>query len=429
MIQLSLEAARAFISDDIVDQGYQSAVTAHQQLMDRTCTGNEWLGWMDLLQSPNDAMLSNIDDTAMQIRHQADVMVVCGIGGSYLGAKACIEALRPYFDEVKPEIIFAGNQLSGSYLEQLLNYLEKPREDGEPKSVYVNVISKSGTTLETALSFRVLRNWMEQRFPEDADQRILVTTSREGGALNKVREEKGYKKFVLNNDIGGRFSVLTPVGLLPTAVAGLDIQTLYYGAVSAYEAYQEDPEPLLQHAAVRKGLFEQGKCIDLITAFELKLNALGGCLQQLLGESEGKQRKGLYPASATYTTDLHSLGQWVQEGPRNIMETFIEIERPLSSLAIPKDEDNADQLNYTAGRKLDEINATALKGTRQAHLDGQVPVITVTMPKLNAQHIGQFIAHFELFTAIYCLMLQVNPFNQPGVEAYKKEIYRLLGRP
>ncbi|MGM0588873.1 MAG: glucose-6-phosphate isomerase [Bacteroidota bacterium] len=429
MITISLDQARRFIDDTDWQTTFQAAEQSYQELLDRTCTGNQWLGWMDLLETPNDAIVSNIDETAMQIRRDADVMIVCGIGGSYLGAKACIEALRPYFDDAQPEIIFAGHQLSGSYLEQLIAYLEKPREDGEAKSIYLNVISKSGTTLETALTFRILRNWMEKRFPEDVNERIVVTTSREGGALNKVREEKGYRKFVLADDVGGRFSVLTPVGLLPAAVAGLDIQTLYYGAVSAYEAYQNDPTVLLKHATARKALYDQGKQIDLIAAFEPKLRALGGWLQQLLGESEGKQGQGLYPAQATYTTDLHSLGQWVQDGPRNLMETFIDIERPLSSLSIPEDPANTDQLNYTAGKQMDEVNRTALEGTRQAHVAGNVPVITVTLPKLNTQHVGQFIAHFELFTAVYCVMLDVNPFNQPGVEAYKKEIYRLLGRP
>jgi glucose-6-phosphate isomerase len=307
--------------------------------------------------------------------------------------------------------------------------LERPNKDGDAKSVYLNVISKSGTTLETALSFRVLRAWMEDKYDEEASDRIIVTTSNEGGALNKVREEKGYRKFVLADDVGGRFSVLTPVGLLPAAVAGVDIQTMLYGAISAYEKYAKDPTSILEHATARKALYDSGKAIDLIASFEPKLKALGGWLQQLLGESEGKEGKGLYPALAGYTTDLHSLGQWVQEGPRNIMETFLDIERPNSKLAVPNDADDNEKLNYTAGKKLDEINRTALEGTRQAHVEGGVPAITVQIPELNAQHVGQFIAHFELFTAVYCLMLEVNPFNQPGVEAYKNEIYRLLGRP
>jgi glucose-6-phosphate isomerase len=429
MISISLDQARSFIEPASWQKAREQARDAYQSLIDRNCTGNEWLGWIDLLEQPNDAMVSRIDETAISIRKHADVFIVCGIGGSYLGAKACIEALRPYFDESSPEIIFAGHQLSGSYLESLIEYLERPNADGEPKSVFLNVISKSGTTLETALSFRILRNWMEDHYEDEADQRIIVTTSEEGGALNQVREQHDYQKFVLADDVGGRFSVLTPVGLLPAAVAGLDIQTLYYGAISAFEAYQKDPSAILDHAATRKALYDDGKAIDLIACFEPKLKALGGWLQQLLGESEGKDGKGLYPALAGYTTDLHSLGQWVQEGPRNIMETFIDVELPISTLSVPQDADNADKLNYTAGEKMDEINRTALQGTRQAHVEGGVPAITVHLPKLNAQHVGQFITHFELFTAVYCLMLGVNPFNQPGVEAYKKEIYRLLGRP
>src|SRR5699024_4177409 len=287
--------------------------------------------------------------------------------------------------------------------------------------------SKSGTTLETALSFRVLRQWMKENY-EDSSERIICTTSREGGALNKLIEERHYQKFIIPDDVGGRFSVLTPVGLLPIAVAGIDIRTLFYQAVAEYEALEKNPQELLAYAAVKHALYQKGKKIDLLATFEPQLEGLCGWLQQLLGESEGKAEKGMFPAKSVYSTDLHSLGQFVQQGSRTMMETFITVERGKESVTVAKQEGNHDGLNYLAGQSFKDINSRALEGTRQAHYEGGVPCVTVTLDRLNEQNIGEFIYFYELFTATYCYALRVNPFDQPGVELYKKKMYQLLGR-
>lgn len=428
MITLDVSRGKKFLTDDEYKQAYRKAEEALQMVRQKSGEGSKWLGWRDLLEDPNDAILEQLDSLAAAIRAKADVFIVCGIGGSYLGARAVVEALGSYFGSQGPEILYAGHHISGEYLQDLLSYLEEPNPEGEPKSVYLNVISKSGTTLETALSFRVLRKWLEEQFPEDSDERIICTTSAEGGALNQLIAEYGYQKFVIPDDVGGRFSVLTPVGLLPIAVAGIDIRTLFYEAVSKYEELEQHPEPVLEYAATKYGLYQKGKTTDLITTFEPKLEAIGGWLQQLLGESEGKDGKGMFPATATYSTDLHSLGQFMQDGPRNLMETFITVKAAPEEITIEEIPGDPDGLNYLAGRSFHDINSRAFEGTLQAHTDGGVPSIVVTLEKLNGQHIGEFIYFYELMTAIYCYCLEVNPFNQPGVEQYKKEMYQLLGK-
>ncbi len=428
MIEVDLSRAKRFLSDKEFETAKQEANEAFRKVHERSGEGAEWLGWRDMLEDPNDAILEQLDSLATEIRADADVFIVCGIGGSYLGARAVIDALSDFFGHNGPEILYAGHHMNGKYLEELLEYLEQPNADGEQKSVYLNVISKSGTTLETALSFRMIRNWMEERFPEDVRDRIICTTSAEGGALNKLIEEKGYDKFIIPDDVGGRFSVLTPVGLLPIAVAGIDIRTLFYEAVSKYEELEEDPEPVIKYAAVKYALFEKGKTVDVLTSFEPQLKSLGGWLQQLLGESEGKDGKGMFPAVATYSTDLHSLGQFVQQGPRNLMETFIIIDSPPNGVTVDSMEGDHDGLNYLTGRSFHDINERAFEGTLKAHTEGGVPAVVVTLKKMNAQHIGEFIYFYELLTAIYCYCLGVIPFNQPGVEHYKREMYQLLGK-
>ncbi len=432
MLSIDVSRAKQFLAGDEFDRAYAKAETSLKAVQDRSGPGAEWLGWRDLLDDPNDAELEQLDSLAAKVRAEADVFIVCGIGGSYLGARAIIEALSSFFGGDGPEIIFAGHHMSGKYLQELINYLEEPKlnEEGEQisKSVYLNVISKSGTTLETALSFRVLRNWLSERFPDDVEDRIICTTSKEGGALNRLIQEHGYQKFVIPDNVGGRFSVLTPVGLLPVAVAGIDIRTLFYEAVSKYEELEADPEPVLEYAAVKYALHEQDKTVDVITSFEPQLKALGGWLQQLLGESEGKEGKGIFPVLAGYSTDLHSIGQFVQDGPRNVMETFITVEDTSKTLTVEEIPGDHDGLNYLAGRSFHDINTLAFEGTLQAHTDGGVPGIVVSLGKLNAQHLGEFIYFYELMTAIYCYCLEVNPFNQPGVEDYKKEMYQLLGK-
>lgn len=426
MIDIDVSRAKQFLTDAEFGDAYRKAQESFSAVLNRSGEGAEWLGWRDMLEDPNDAILEQLDSLASEIRADADVFVVCGIGGSYLGARAVIDALSDFFGNNGPEILYAGHHMSGKYLEELLEYLDQPNEEGEPKSVYLNVISKSGTTLETALSFRMLRNWMEEAFPEEASDRIICTTSAEGGALNKLIQEKGYQKFIIPDDVGGRFSVLTPVGLLPIAVAGIDIRTLFYEAVSKYEELDENPEPVLEYAAVKYALFGKGKTVDVLTSFEPQLRSLGGWLQQLLGESEGKDGKGMFPAVATYSTDLHSLGQFMQQGPRNLMETFIMIDSPPNGLTVKEMEGDHDGLNYLAGRSFHDINDRAFEGTLKAHTEGGVPTVVVTLKKLNAQHLGEFIYLYELLTAIYCYCLGVIPFNQPGVEHYKKAMYELL---
>jgi glucose-6-phosphate isomerase len=428
MIEIKTNRAKQFLAEDKYREAYRQAQKAFELVQEGRGEGAEWLGWRKLLADPNDAILEQIDSLAGAVREQADVFIICGIGGSYLGARAVIEALSSFFGSDGPEIVFAGHHMSGQYLKDLIAHLEKPNEEEETKSVFLNVISKSGTTLETALSFRVLRKWMTKRFPDDVDDRIICTTSKDGGALNKLIDEHGYKKFVIPDDVGGRFSVLTPVGLFPISVAGIDIRTLFYEAVSKYEELEENPEPILDYAATKFALFNSGKTLDVITTFEPQLQALGGWLQQLLGESEGKEGKGMFPATVTYSTDLHSIGQFIQQGSRNMMETFVTVKSADNSIEIEGLSANHDGLNYLAGKTFHEINTQAFKGTLQAHTDGEVPGIVVSVDKLNAQHIGEFIYFYELLTAVYCYCLDVNPFNQPGVEDYKREMYELLGK-
>jgi glucose-6-phosphate isomerase len=428
MIKIDIESAAKFISTKELADARQQAEDAYRQVEDGSGKGNEWLGWRRILSEPNDAELEEIREHATRIREDADLFIVCGIGGSYTGAMAVIKALNPVFKNNGPEILFAGHHMSGKYLKELIEYLEVPNEDGELKSVYLNVISKSGSTLETALAFRMLRNWIHDKY-EDASQRIIATTGPAGGVLNKVIEKEGYKKYIIPDDVGGRFSVLTPVGLLPIAVAGIDIQRLFYGAVSIFEQEMSDRNSLIDYAAIRYLMHEKGYAVDVIGSFEPELIGFTAWIQQLIGESEGKEGKGLYPALAGFSTDLHSVGQLIQEGRRNIFETLIVVDQPISDLKVNRgDDENIDQLNYLTGKSFHEINRSALDGTVQAHSEGGVPVCKVVIDKLNEQSLGELIYFYELFTALYVYMLEVNPFDQPGVEDYKKAMYRLLGK-
>lgn len=428
MITTNVKNARSFLSDDEYAGAFELAEQAYQQVKNGTGKGNEWLGWQRILKEPNDAELEEIASHAERIRQDADVFIVCGIGGSYTGAMAIIKALNPYFKNNGPEILYAGHHMSGKYLKQLMEYLQTPKEDGELKSVYLNGISKSGSTLETALAFRTIRSWMHKAY-EDASDRIIATTGKEGGVMNKIIAEEGYQKYIIPDDIGGRFSVLTPVGLLPISVAGIDIQTLYYGAVSEYEGLIKNQETILDYAALRYALLNKGYVLDVITSFEPELLGFTAWIQQLLGESEGKEGKGMFPAMAGYSTDLHSIGQMIQEGQRNLIETVLVVQKPISDFKV---EDTAgediDQLGYLAGKSFHEINQSALDGTVEAHTDGGVPVLKIIIEELNAQQLGKLIYFYELFTAVYVYMLEVNPFNQPGVEGYKKAMYKLLGK-
>lgn len=427
MINCDIRIARSFLTDETYIRSRTRADIGLEQLKTKTGPGSEWLGWRDILANPNDAELQSVEDVANDIRKDADIFIVCGIGGSYLGAKAVIDALTPHFGSKGPEIIYAGHNMSGKYLKELVDYIKSPKADGSQKSVYLNVISKSGSTLETALAFRTLRSAFDEMYGEST-KRVVCTTSEEGGILNALVDEKGYRKFVIPGDVGGRFSVLTPVGLLPIAVAGIDIKTLFYGAVDAYNTYEEDAEDILEYAALRNALHETGKTIDVFACFEPELRSLGGWMQQLLGESEGKEGQGIFPTVASYSTDLHSLGQFIQQGQRSLMETFIIVDKPFCDLAVTEIPGDDDKLNYLAGRSFHDINTKAREGTTEAHQDGNVPIVNITIEALNEQNIGALIYFFELLTGVFVYSLGINPFNQPGVEDYKKAMYRLLGK-
>lgn len=428
MIKLDISSANTFLSDADFEASMGASKKSLSALQARSGAGPEWTGWLDILQNPNDALISEVSNLSDDIRRDADIFIVCGIGGSYLGAKAVIDALGPFFPGKKPEIVYAGHQMSGRYLKELVAYLSEKKSDGSTKSVYLNVISKSGTTTETAIAFRVLRDWMNSTYGEGAKKRIICTTSADGGALNKVIDANGYKKFVLPDNVGGRFSVLTPVGLLPIAVAGYDIRSLFYGAVSEFQRIENDPEALLKYTSSRYALYKKGFAVDVIASFEPELKSFGGWMQQLMGESEGKHHKGLYPAVHAYSTDLHSLGQMVQDGQRNIMETFLVVDKTSSNMVLPSDADDFDGLNYLAGRTLHDVNTKAYLGTRQAHHDGGVPVISLHVDSVTEGLIGALIYFFEVATAVYVYNLGENPFDQPGVEDYKKAMFKLLGK-
>lgn len=428
MISVNTDLAKGFVTEEEFSSSLAKCEDAFKSVKNKSGKGSEWLGWRDLLKSPNDALLEKIHSLAKSIREEADVFIVCGIGGSYLGSKAVIEALIPHFDKRGPEIVFAGHHMGGKYLKELLAYIQSPKPDGSQKNVYINVISKSGSTLETALSFRMIREVLYSMYGEQATSKIICTTSKEGGVLNELIKEKGYQKFVIPDDVGGRYSVLTPVGLIPIAVAGIDIKTLFYGAVSAFNKYEADCSDILNHAAARRSLHEKGITIDIFSCFEPELQSFGGWIQQLMGESEGKEGKGIFPVVASFSTDLHSIGQFIQQGTRSMMETFISIEKPISNLKVNSLDGDHDKLNYLSGELFHAINTKAREGTTQAHKEGDVPIINIHVKSLNAEAIGELIYFFELLTAVFVYSLDLNPFDQPGVEDYKKAMYRLLGK-
>jgi glucose-6-phosphate isomerase len=423
MIRLDAAPALEHLPDGALGSIRDEARAAHRTLVGGTGAGSDALGWRSLLLEPDDALLADIETTAARIRDRADVLVCIGIGGSYLGAEAVIQALSPYFGHRGPRVLFAGHHMSGAYLKALLREL-----DG--KSVYLNVISKSGTTLEPALAFRVLRRWMEERY-DDAAERIVVTTDPAKGALEELRKEKGYKKYVIPPSVGGRFSVLTPVGLLPIAVAGIDIRSLFYGAAGLCTALN-DPDAqgdALTYAAVRALLLRQGKAVDVLATFEPRLHAFGAWWQQLYGESEGKDGTGLFPVSVRYSTDLHSLGQYVQDGQRTLAETFLMLEKDSGDLSVPDAPSNLDGLDYLVGQTFTHVNRQAYEGTLKAHSEGGVPAMTVWMDALTPSTLGEAVYFFEHAVGVSGYLIGVNPFDQPGVEAYKQEMFRLLGKP
>lgn len=428
-IRIDLEDAWCHASDDFSPaELFSRAEDACNQLRSGSGRGCEWLGWRRLAARPDLEERAAVLELAEEIREQADVFIVCGIGGSYLGSRALVEAITGPFRTRKPEVIFAGFHMGATWINRLIRYLEEPLPDGRQKRVWINVISKSGSTLETALTFRVLREWLERTSPEHASERIIATTAPSGGVLNQLAAIKGYRKLTIPEDVGGRFSVLSSAGLLPIAVAGVDIVQLQEGAMECYRQLEHSAEDLFKLAALRYHFHEKGKALDVIGSFEPELQAFTGWVQQLQGESVGKEGKGLFPVPATWSADLHSIGQMVQQGRRNLIETLIIVGETDSTLAVQADSLNLDGLNDLDGYTFHEINRQALNGTVEAHREGGVPVIKISIERLDERNLGGLIYFYELFIAVYGYMLEINPFDQPGVEAYKRAMYRNLGR-
>ncbi len=407
--------------------------TAHDLLHARTGPGAEFTGWLDLPRHYDRSEFARIQEAAAQIRHDADALVVVGIGGSYLGARAAIEMLgHSFYNQLPrerrqgPAVYFAGHQISGTYLTHLLELLED-------REVAVNVISKSGTTTEPAVAFRVLRAWMERKYgKEGARRRIYATTDRARGALKQMAATEGYESFVVPDDVGGRYSVLTPVGLLPIAAAGIEIEAMIQGAAEAMAAYA-DPDLAVndsyRYAAVRNILYRKGYTVELLVNYEHGLHHFAEWWKQLFGESEGKDRKGIFPAAVHFSTDLHSMGQYIQEGRRGLFETVLWVQHPRADHHVPHDAENLDGMNFLAGQTMNEVNRRACEGTLLAHADGDVPNLKIVVPELTARWFGNLVYFFEKACAISGYLLGVNPFDQPGVEAYKRNMFALLGKP
>lgn len=432
-ISLNITKAASFLAEGAV-KAYEPKVKAAQEALENgTCEGNDFLGWLHLPSFITPEFLNEIQAVANTLREKCEVVVVAGIGGSYLGARAVIEGLGNSFawlvnDKKNPTILFAGNNIGEDYLFELTSFLKN-------KKFGVINISKSGTTTETALAFRLLKKQCEdQRGKEEAKDVIVAVTDAKKGAARTCADKEGYKSFIIPDNVGGRFSVLTPVGLLPIAVAGFDVKQLVAGAVEMEKACGKDvafeENPAAIYAATRQALYTQaGKKIEIVCNFQPKLHYFAEWWKQLYGESEGKDQKGIFPAACDFTTDLHSMGQWIQEGERSIFETVISVETPNEKLLFPHDDENLDGLNFLEGKRVDEVNKMAELGTRLAHVDGGVPNILVNVPELNAYYLGQLIYFFEKACGISGLLEEVNPFNQPGVEAYKKNMFALLNKP
>ncbi|MDI9606325.1 MAG: glucose-6-phosphate isomerase [Bacteroidota bacterium] len=433
-IQLNIKQVLPFLPEEDILKKSEQADACNQALHDGSREGSDFLGWVSLPSSITDNLLREVEEAAALLRARCEVVVVVGIGGSYLGARAVIEALTSSFDWLQesekrqnPVVLFAGINLSEDYLYELTRYLNN-------KQFGIIHISKSGTTTEPAIAFRLLKEQMENRVgKEEAKKRIVAITDSTKGALRTLANSEGYKTFVIPDDVGGRYSVLTPVGLLPIAVAGIDIRSLVAGAQEIEKA--TGPGTSFAHnlpaiyAVIRNELYRRGKKIEVLVNYHPKLHYLAEWWKQLYGESEGKELKGIFPAAVDFTADLHSMGQWIQEGERTLFETVISIQQPNREVRIPNEERNLDGLNYLAGKRVYEVNKMAELGTQVAHVDGGVPNLLIELPKLNEKYLGQLIYFFEKACGISGYLLGVNPFNQPGVEAYKKNMFALLEKP
>lgn len=416
---MKLDLSNSGISEKEILKYKKEVLKAHTNLHEKQGAGSDFLGWVNLKLDVQE--LEKIKVAASKIRKQSDVLIVIGIGGSYLGSKAVIDALSHTFNP--KNVIFAGNNMSSDYLNDLLDYIKD-------KDISLNVISKSGTTIEPALTFKVLRKYIEEKYGEDkAKDRIFVTTDKEKGVLKKLADEKGYETFVVPDDIGGRYSVFTAVGLLPIASAGINIDRLLDGVYSAEKKYSSlENNDCYDYAVARNIMYKKKKKIELLVNYEPKLHYISEWWKQLFGESEGKEGKGIFPASVDNTTDLHSMGQYIQEGERILFETVINIKKPYRDFTLTCEEGSPDALDYLNGKTLNEINHKAMEGTVIAHVNGKVPNIMIEVDKLDEFNLGELLYFFEKACGISGHLLGVNPFNQPGVEAYKKEMFRLLGR-
>lgn len=427
----TIDLSKALVGAEKIAAFEPQVAEAQKALEECTCKGNDFLGWMHLPSSITPEFIAEINACAKTLQENCEAVVVAGIGGSYLGARMVIDALSNSFGWLQksdaPRILFAGNNIGEDYLSELIDYLQGV-------NFGVINISKSGTTTETALTFRLLKRMCEQQRGKDMARKVIVAvTDARKGAARTTADKEGYTSFIIPDNVGGRFSVLTPVGLLPIAVAGFDIAALVKGAQDMEAQCGIDvpfaQNPAAQYAAVRNALYQSGKKIEILANYQPKLHNLGEWWKQLYGESEGKDGKGIFPASVDLTTDLHSMGQWIQDGERTIFETVVSVAQPNRTLLFPSDEENLDGLNFLAGKRVDEVNKMAELGTQLAHVDGGVPNIKISIDKLDEYHVGQLIYMFERGCGISGLILGVNPFDQPGVEAYKKNMFALLGKP
>ena len=433
MIQTStnLKHIKNFVSDEQLLKYNNKVSDTFRTIYERTGAGNDFLGWRTLPSEMTKDFIQDIKNQAEILRKKSEIFVVIGIGGSYLGARAVIEAISHQFAQLinKPgdtQIVYAGHNMSEEYMVELLELLDK-------KDYSMAVISKSGTTTEPAVAFRILKNHLENKYgKEEARTRIVAITDKEKGALKTLANTEGYKTYIVPDNVGGRYSVLTPVGLLPIAVAGIDIEELVNGALEMENYCKENQNAdnvVAQYAVARQALYHDGKTNEILVSYEPRLHYIAEWWKQLYGESEGKDGKGIFPASDTFTTDLHSMGQYIQEGLRNLFETIISVEKSTKEMRIPLADNDLDQLNYIANKRLSEVNHTAETATILAHVDGGVPNIIIQIPEISAWTIGELIYFFEMGCALSGYMLEVNPFDQPGVEAYKKNMFALLGKP
>ena len=427
-LKLVTKYADKFINSHELDAVRAQISAAHNTLVSKSGLGNDFLGWVDLPADYDKEEFERIKAAAKKIQEKADILIVIGIGGSYLGARAAIELLRsPYYNNLKkdtPDIYFVGNNISPTYLNEILSICQG-------KDLCVNVISKSGTTTEPALAFRIFRKLMEDKYgKEEAKTRIFATTDKAKGTLKELSDAEGYETFVIADDIGGRYSVLTAVGLLPIAVAGCDIDKIMQGAQAAREAYsKDDMNDCYKYAALRNILYRKGKSVEMLVSYDPAFSMMAEWFKQLFGESEGKDNKGIYPSSATFSTDLHSLGQFIQDGSRIMFETVVDIKNPKQDLFLEDDKDNLDGLNFLTGQNMSVVNRKAMEGTILAHTEGGVPNLVIEVERLDEHNFGELVYFFERACAISGYMLGVNPFNQPGVESYKKNMFALLGKP